>query len=226
MTCEVPAIIPVVLVHGTRTSSAIWSTQADALRNAGHVVHAIDLPGHGTRSDERFTFHGALAAIEDAVAAQPVPPLLVGMSLGGYTSLAFAARNPGVLSGVVLSACSTEIAGKPLNLYRKVSSKVAGWWRPDGTWHVVTDMLAAMSGYSALADLRRLLLPVWLVNGRMDPLRLEERRMTAALPSARLHVLPGAGHDVNLHAPTAYTAILFDALAELAARRPRLAATR
>jgi len=120
----------------------------------------------------------------------------------------------------VLSGCSTEIAGKPLHLYRAVTTRLASWFRPTGTWHVVGDMLAAMHGYSALADLRRLMVPLWLVNGRLDPLRLGERQVLAAHPAARLHVVPGAGHDVNSHAPEAYSAILFQALADLAARTP------
>ncbi|QGQ20958.1 alpha/beta fold hydrolase [Cellulomonas sp. JZ18] len=73
---------PIVLVHGTRTSSAIWHAQVAVLRHRGHPTHAIDLPGHGARSAERFTLEGALAAIDDAVSACPVPPLLVGLSLG------------------------------------------------------------------------------------------------------------------------------------------------
>ncbi|MCV2394833.1 alpha/beta fold hydrolase [Actinotalea sp. M2MS4P-6] len=204
-----------MFVHGTRTSSAIWDPQVDALRAAGHTVHALDLPGHGARTGERFTFDGALRAIDDAVAAQPVPPLLVGLSLGGYTSLAYAARHHDRLAGVMLSGCSTEIAGKPLNLYRRASSKVAAMFRPNGTWHVVADMLAALHGYSALADLRRLLVPVWIVNGSRDPLRLDEWRMLAARPNARLHVVRRAGHDVNSHAPEEFLDVLRGALAHL-----------
>jgi pimeloyl-ACP methyl ester carboxylesterase len=210
-----PLIVPIVFVHGTRTSSAIWDSQVAALRRAGHAAHAIDLPGHGARTKERFTLTGALAAIEAAVAAHQTRPLLVGLSLGGYLSLAYAAENQDMVAGVMLSGCSTEIAGKPLNLYRRLSSGLAAVFRPRGSWHVVEDMLRAMDGYSALADLRRLALPVWLVNGRRDPLRSGERRVLVTHPRARLHVVPGAGHDVNSHAPTAYNRILFNVVAEL-----------
>lgn len=210
-----------MLVHGTRTSSAIWHAQVAALRGRGHPTHAIDLPGHGTRSGERFTLEGALAAIDDAVSACPTPPLLVGLSLGGYASLAYAGRHEHKLAGVVLAGCSTEIKGKPLRLYRHASHHVTRWLgRGQGTWHVVTDMLAALAGYSPLRDLRRLLVPVWVVNGRRDPLRLDERRYLRALPGVRLTVVPRAGHDVNSHAPAAFNRVLLDALHELAARVP------
>lgn len=210
-----PTIHPIVFVHGTRTSSAIWDAQVAALSEAGHSTVAVDLPGHGSRTGERFTMGGAFDSIDTAVAAHDAPPLLVGLSLGGYASLAYAAENQQKLGGIVLSGCSTEIAGKPLHLYRRVTSQLAGTFRPAGTWHVVEEMLHAMSGYSSLADLRRLLLPVWFVNGRRDPLRFGERRLVASSPGARLHVVPGAGHDVNTEAPTAYNRILLRVLAEL-----------
>lgn len=158
---------------------------------------------------------GALATIDAAVAAQEARPLLVGLSLGGYTSLAYAAEHQRMLAGLVLSGCSTELAGKPLHLYRRLSGRLAATFRPTGTWHVVEDMLHALHGYSPLADIRRLMLPVWLVNGQRDPLRLDERRFLASNEGAHLQVVPNAGHDVNTDAPTAFNRILLQVLSEL-----------
>lgn len=214
---------PIVLVHGTRTSSRIWDDQVRALSHGGHATVAIDLPGHGSRSGERLTFAGGLAAIDDAVRACPAPPLLVGLSLGGYMSLAYAARNEHRLAGVVLAGCSTDLKGKPLRAYRRASHRVVGaLGLGGGTWHVVTDMLAALHGYTPVQDLRRLGLPVWLVNGARDPLRFGARRYLGAHPGARQWVVPNAGHDVNSHAPVAFNRILQHVLHELA--HPRLPA--
>jgi pimeloyl-ACP methyl ester carboxylesterase len=205
-----------VLVHGTRTSSLIWRRQVEALERSGHPTVALDLPGHGSRTHERFSLAGALAAIDDAVESCPEPPLLVGLSLGGYTSLAYARRHGDKVAGVILSGCSTEIKGKPLGAYRRASGMVTRALGLGGAdWHVVTDMLTELAGYSPLADLRRTAVPVWLVNGRRDPLRLDERRYLDARPGTRLTVVPNAGHDVNSHAPVAFNRILLDALHEL-----------
>ena len=212
---------PIVFVHGVRTSSAIWSDQVAAMARFGHPSVAVDLPGHGTRRGERFTLRGALGAIGAGVDTFHVKPLLVGLSLGGYSALAYAARHQDKVAGVLLAGCSTEIRGKPVAVYRDVAHHVARVLRPTtGTWDVVTDMLRAMGGHSSLADLRRLVVPVWLVNGRRDVLRLEERRYLAARPGTRLTVVPGAGHDVNTHAPILFNRILLDALAELRGAAP------
>lgn len=221
------ALRPVVFVHGVSTSSAIWAYQVEVLTRLGHTCLTVDLPGHGRRGQERFTLDAALRAIDDTVRRSAVPPLLVGLSLGGYTSLAYAARHEGAVAGVFLSGCSTEIRGWPLRGYRRVSRVVArGMRKATDTWHVVADMLTALHGHSSLADLRRLPVPVpvWFVNGRWDVLRFGERRLVAARPGARLMVLKGAGHDVNTHAPTAFTAALVSAARELAVRPSPVAA--
>lgn len=209
---------PVVFVHGVRTSSAIWLHQVAVLTHLGHPCVTVDLPGHGRRADERFTLDSALAAIHEAVRHLDSPPLLVGQSLGGYTSLAYAARHEGAVAGVVLSGCSTEIRGWPLRTYRHLSPLIGRALRKAmSTWHVVTDMLGALHGYSSISDLRRLAgpVPVWFVNGQWDVLRFGERRLVAARPGTRLTVVPRVGHDVNLLAPAAFTRVLLDAVCEV-----------
>ena len=120
------------------------------------------------------------------------------------------------LLGRAFARVLADLRGKPVAVYRNVAHHVSRLMRPTGsTWHVVTDMLTAMGGHSSLADLRRLLVPVWIVNGRRDVLRLEERRYLAARPGTRLTVVPGAGHDVNTHAPIVFNRILLDVLHEL-----------
>ena len=81
---------PVIFVHGTRSSAQVWERQVAALRARGIPALAIDLPGHGSRIGEIFTLEGAIAAIDDAVDSFDSAPVLVGHSLGGYATLAYA----------------------------------------------------------------------------------------------------------------------------------------
>ncbi|MCF4123491.1 alpha/beta hydrolase [Antribacter sp. KLBMP9083] len=119
----------VVFVHGMRTSSAIWEQQLEHVRAAGHEAVAVDLPAHGALRDARFSMPGAFDALDDAAASlDPAAPVaLVGLSLGGYTSLAWAARRTPVtdrLAGVLVSGCTTDPRGKPVAAYRELARRV------------------------------------------------------------------------------------------------------
>src|SRR3982750_4376850 len=104
--------VPVVLVHGLRSSRTMWRAQVDALRAVGREVLAIDLPGHGSRRGETFTLAGAVEAVDDGAARASAragsPALVVGLSLGGYVAIAHAARHPDHVAGLVAAACSTH----------------------------------------------------------------------------------------------------------------------
>lgn len=118
----------VVFVHGMRSSGAIWEPQIEHVRAAGHEAVAVDLPAHGARRHDRFTMDGALEALDDAVATLPPGPVaLVGLSLGGYTSLAWAARPEAAdrLVGVLAAGCTSDPKGKPVRLYRDVAKSIA-----------------------------------------------------------------------------------------------------
>lgn len=194
-------MIPIIFVHGVRASSRVWSKQEETFSALGHQVLLVDLPGHGSRMKETFTLNSALGAIEEVVSTCTSPPVLVGMSLGGYSSLAYASGNSTKISGVFLSGCSTEIKGKPIRLYRSLSSTVASLLRRSESWNVVADMLKALEGHSGAAYLHNIKAPVWMVNGSHDFLRLGERTYRNHHQVARISTITGAGHDVNIDAP-------------------------
>ncbi|MFC8801780.1 alpha/beta fold hydrolase [Promicromonospora sp. NPDC057138] len=264
----------VVFVHGMRTSGAIWEDQVAHVNAAGHEAVAVDLPAHGSRRHDRFSMDGAFEALDDAVARLPAGPVaLVGLSLGGYTSLAWAAR-PGTtdrLAGVLAAGCTSDPKGKPVRLYRDVAKTVAGaaylarrltgrvvhpsvhrprlsvpalkppfgslrsapggadlrqveisprrtaeMYRP--TWDVVTDALTHLAGRSSVANVRAAQVPVWFVNGARDAMRIGEQRHLAAARDGSLVVIPGAGHDVSVEAPSAFNRVLTRALADFRRR--------
>ncbi|WP_104162419.1 alpha/beta fold hydrolase [Cryobacterium sp. N22] len=224
--------VPVVLVHGIRTSASMWRHQLEWLAAAGHPVLAVDLPGHGSRLHEPFTLEGALGAIDAGVDAVEGPVLLVGLSLGGYYAIAYAARNPGRVLGLVAAGSSFEPGGPGLTAYRRLARIIhrfpdRGLWLhtflvrrmlpPAGVRDVlaggvaldVMDAgLAATGRLSPLADLRAFPGPVWLVNGAYDHFRLHQRRFLAAARRGTLVTIPGAGHLVSLHRPHRFDTVL------------------
>lgn len=88
----------VVLVHGFATSPAELRGYADHLRDQGHVVLGVRLPGHGTSplDMEERTRKDWLKAVRDAyeiVAGLVDEVVILGFSTGGAVSLVLAQEN-------------------------------------------------------------------------------------------------------------------------------------
>ncbi|KGM14534.1 alpha/beta hydrolase [Cellulomonas bogoriensis 69B4 = DSM 16987] len=230
---------PVVLVHGSRTSRTMWRRQVAALEAAGHRPLAIDLPGHGSRRGESFTVDRALHVIDGAVDELGGSALVVGLSLGGYLGIGYAGRHPTKVRGLVAASCSTDPdtwltdawltvarwigrrgdSGAALNqrmvdlfLQEDAARDVAaGGFALD----VMGDMLTGMRATRPLDDLARIPCPVWIVNGRWDHFRAQERTFVRAAPDGRLVVIRDATHLVSLVKPVAFTRVVLEAADEV-----------
>ncbi|WP_022890159.1 alpha/beta fold hydrolase [Agromyces italicus] len=233
----------IVLVHGIRTSATMWRRQLEAF--AAHDVDAvaIDLPGHGSRLGDEFSIDEAMSIIDAALnpsrAIADVPRLLVGLSLGGYLAIEFAARHPDRLDGLVAAACGTIPRGSALAAYQSIAASIARL--PDGgrglndamaalflsresardvvaggvALDVMGPALAAVGRLDPRAALARARVPVWFVNGRYDHFRFQERTLLRAARDSRLVIVPGATHLVSLTRPVDFTAVVLGAVAEL-----------
>jgi len=92
-----------VLLHGGAQNAHTWDTLALAL---DRPLVAIDLPGHG-HSDWRgdHDYSPATNALDVAAAVRALAPrarAVVGMSLGGLTSIRLAARHPELVRRLVV----------------------------------------------------------------------------------------------------------------------------
>ena len=93
----------IVLLHGGAQNAHTWDTVALAL---DRPLVAVDLPGHG-HSDHRDEgpFGPRLNAVDVAVALRTLAPdaaMVVGMSLGGLTSIALANHAPELVRKLTL----------------------------------------------------------------------------------------------------------------------------
>lgn len=115
------APIRLLLVHGSRLNAAAWWPLEEEL--LGRIVcDHVDLPGHGERSDERFTMPGALEVISEGVAA--LDPhrhrvVLGGHSLGGYVAMQWAADpDHAPIHGLVLMGATAQPSSRLAGIYR------------------------------------------------------------------------------------------------------------
>ena len=233
--------VPVVLVHGSRTSSTMWRRQLAALDAAGVPARAVDLPGHGVRRDEAFTLDAALTTIREAVDAVGGPALVAGLSLGGYLAVEHRARFPEESAGLVAASCSTPTSSGVRPAWLRLARWIEGWpdqgARLNGAFvraaldaesardmgaggfalQVMSQVLRELEPTDTLGALAAGRSPVWVVNGRYDHFRTRERAFVAAAGAGgapvRLVVVPHARHLVSLDAPVAFTRVLLEAAA-------------
>lgn len=98
-----------ILLHGAGLNGHMWDGVRRGLDPAWRVI-AMDLPGHGSRSDEIYSPEAARATVAAAArAVAPAQVILVGDSLGGYSALAAASAIPKEqLAGLMLGGSSAN----------------------------------------------------------------------------------------------------------------------
>lgn len=96
--------IPLLLLHGFMEDSSIWKDMEDSLSNKFKIIK-IDLPGHGKSGliAEIQTMEEMAGAVKEVVDALRLPKInILGHSMGGYVSLAFAEQFPEYLASLTL----------------------------------------------------------------------------------------------------------------------------
>ncbi len=239
--------VRVVLLHGSQLSSAQWWRYA-ALLGPDVDLAVPDLPAHGGRRGEPFTWESALDVIGEAVdgGAPGVPVVLAGHSLGGYLALAWAADHPRRLAGLGLLGASAVPAGPGAALYRAIArveirlgvdrmsralDRQFDAMLPEELAAVIKEagygfdgIPAAWAGVMGLCRpsmLAEVTCPVLLVNGQLDQLRVDARRFARAARAARwvrVVSIRGGLHVFPLTHPNETAAALWELVT--AARRP------
>ena len=101
-----------VLLHGGAQNAHTWDTVAMAL---GRPLVAIDLPGHGHSDAPAHGSLGVRANATDVASAMaqlaPDAKAVVGMSLGGLTTIALADQHPELVRRVVLVDVTPKVEG-------------------------------------------------------------------------------------------------------------------
>ena len=236
-----PRPVRLVLLHGSQVNHAVWR-QYEALLGPDVEVVTPDLPAHGLRRGEPFSWEGALATVDDAVGPDDgTPVVLAGHSLGGYVALAWAGAHPHRLAGLGLLGASAVPAGAGAAFYRllaRVEQRLGAdrmaraldrefaALLPDSLAAAVQEVGYAFDGIPAAWDgvmthcrpsmLAEVTAPVLLLNGQLDQLRVGVRHFRSAARSAPwVHVVtvPRGLHVFPLTHPAETVAALWELVA-------------
>jgi pimeloyl-ACP methyl ester carboxylesterase len=102
-----------LLIHGGLHDSSCWEPVIEPLRNLGHYVAAIDLPGRGETAARAAstTLQDYIDCASAAVDAAPEPPIVVAHSVGGVTASALVESHPDALRGIVFVCAVVPVDG-------------------------------------------------------------------------------------------------------------------
>lgn len=103
---------PVLLSHGGGQTRHSWAGTAEVLAREGWYAVSIDLRGHGDSGwaeDGDYHFESFAADVGEVAQSMKRPPVLVGASLGGISSLLVSARSDPPPAGLVLVDIATRM---------------------------------------------------------------------------------------------------------------------
>ncbi len=105
----------IMLVHGAFSDASVWDQIIPGLREAGHAVETVDLPGQGAdRTPVAEVTLEAYAGKVCAALAEGPPAVLVGHSMGGVVVTQAAARCPEHVTALVYVCAFIPAQGQSL----------------------------------------------------------------------------------------------------------------
>jgi pimeloyl-ACP methyl ester carboxylesterase len=230
----------VCLVHGTGGSSEVWMRQLEGLADLGHIV-ALDLPGHGRSSGtgpKRIEDAAAMVAgFLDALGITRV--VIGGHSMGGAIAQQFALSRRERVDGLVLIGTGARLRVLPrvldllatndregvnllmslavgakapaelrASLHRSTAENPAG---------VVLGDLQACDAFDVMSRISTVKAPALVIGGEEDQLTPPKysRFLGQRIAGARVVIVPGAGHYVQVEKPRETTAAIREFLVGL-----------
>lgn len=217
---------PVVLLHGGFSGASAFFAQTPAIAQAGYRVHIPERRGHAHTPDIEGPLTYSVMA-DDTIAYLEVqvngPAALIGWSDGAVVALLIAQRRPELVDRMVLIGQYYNSAGRTADdqIEALLASPEAikflrasyDPFSPDGPEHFAVvyaksiDMIRTEPeiDLATLADVR---VPTLVMQGDRDLVTVEHSAaVVAALPDARLAVLPGT-HALPVESPDTVNPVL------------------
>lgn len=220
--------LPLVLLHGSGDSARCWDDVRQRLRIAPTRILALDLPGHGARTDEPLPpprVAAYAAWVRDQIRdARITHAVLAGHSLGSAISLRLALDEPDLIAHAVLIGAGARLRVVPalLQLARTEPARAMAQLVDLGHAPAHADLaraylaalaltapgalandLAACDGFDVMSELDALRMPCTILAGEDDRLTPPKyaHYLAERIARAHLHIILGAGHYPMHEAP-------------------------
>ncbi len=105
-----------ILIHGSWHAGWCWKLLADRLREHGHIVLCLDLPGHGSNSKpcREVTYDDYYSCLKAAVMDAKEPVILLAHSMSGIIACPLLEEIPDKIAHLYLLAAYVPQDGKSL----------------------------------------------------------------------------------------------------------------
>ena len=217
-----PSALPLVLLHGAGSNSAMWMRDVGALSRTFRT-YAVDLlsePGRSAPNRPSWNSPAYAEWLDDVLSALKVERVaLVGLSQGAWVALSYTIGKPDRVEKLVLICPGGIIPDRVSFVFRAICYSLLGRWGlkrmvrmlhadqkvPEGVEEMIAIMTrnfhARMGILPIFSDeqLRRLTMPTLLLGGTKDALRDIKKiaaRLHAFVPQLDTILLPGVGHAV------------------------------
>ncbi len=234
-----------LLTHGYSATGGMWNGQRAALGERYRLV-TWDMRGHGLTDSPadptQYSTDLSVADMRTLLGHLGVERAVIGgLSLGGYSSLAFYVKHPEMVRALVICDSgpgyrnpearaawngraherAAELEARGLDALgdrsREMREAVARHRSAQGLAHAARGMLA-QTGSSVIDALPSIRVPTLILVGDQDqPFLAPSEYMAKRIPGARLEVIHGAGHASNLDQPEIFNRVLLDFLDSLPA---------
>jgi pimeloyl-ACP methyl ester carboxylesterase len=227
---------PVVFLHHGLGSTVSWLAQVQAFARAGYYVIVYDRWGYG-KSDSRNSlitpdFKEDLADLAGLIDALAIHRLaLIGHSDGGTLALHYTAAHPEIVACLIVIAAHiyTEESMRP-GIMKIHQSYYQNIWFQDGLKRLHGDKTARVlsnwyDGWLRLENLdwdmrpiiRHISCPALVIQGEEDEHASMQhaRDIAAAIPEAKIWLIPGAGHMAPQDLPEVFNQKALDFLKEV-----------
>jgi len=221
----------ILILHGWRSSSKSWVTVQDELVKAGFRVVVPDLPGFGGTPEPKEAwsvqdYMEFVRSFEETLGLHPRG--LVGHSFGGRIAIFYAMKYKHNLPALVLCDAAGVFRHKQaqIRLHKAVTktgdyvmrfpflnflrplvrnlnyrlTRQRDYYLTSGTMRETFKMVIEESMRPHLPHITAPTLILWGENDKMTPLS-DAHIIHQEIPVSYLHVIPHAGHSINLEYP-------------------------